>query len=121
MKKAYKVMSIITTILMVLCICSNVFATSVSISNIETKGSMNTSAVSAMEVFGGTILKYITNAAMLISVIMVAVLGIKYMMGSAEEKAEYKKSFIPLLVGAILVFGAATVAKVIIGLAGSFR
>ena len=56
----------------------------------------------------------------LVAVVMIAVLGIKYMMGSAEEKSEYKKSLLPLLVGAILVFGAATVAKVIVGLASSF-
>ena len=120
MKRAYKAISIITTMLMVFCICANVFASTVSIDKIESSGSMDASAVAAMEGFGGTILKYITNAAMLISVIMIAVLGIKYMMGSAEEKAEYKKSFMPLLIGAILVFGAATVAKVIVGLANSF-
>ena len=33
------------------------------------------------------------------------------MMGSAEEKAEYKKTMIPYLVGAILVFAASTIAN----------
>ena len=117
MKKTYKAISVLAIMLMVL--CSSVFAT-VSIDNIESGGTMDGSAVSAMESFGGTIIKYITNAAILISVIMIAVLGIKYMMGSAEEKAEYKKSFMPLLIGAILVFGASTVARIIIGLASSF-
>lgn len=121
MKKAYKVISIITTMLMVLCICANVFASTVSIDKIDSQKTIDASAASSMEKFGGTILGYITNAAILISVIMVAVLGIKYMMGSAEEKAEYKKSFMPLLIGAILVFGAATVAKIFVGLATSFK
>ena len=51
---------------------------------------------------------------------ILAVFGIKYMMGSVEEKAEYKKSLVPLLVGAVLVFGAAAIARIIIGLAESF-
>jgi len=43
--------------------------------------------------------------ASIISVAVLMVLGIKYMMGSVEAKAEYKKTMIPYLVGAILVFG----------------
>ena len=39
------------------------------------------------------------------------------MMGSASEKAEYKKTMIPYLVGAILIFGASAITKVVVGLA----
>lgn len=39
-----------------------------------------------------------------IAVIVIMLIGIKYMLGSVEEKAEYKKSAIPYLVGAMLVF-----------------
>ena len=31
-------------------------------------------------------------------------IGIKYMLGSAEERAEYKKTMLPYFVGAILIF-----------------
>ena len=34
------------------------------------------------------------------------ILGIKYMMGSLEQRAGYKKSMLPLLIGAILLFSA---------------
>lgn len=47
----------------------------------------------------------------ILSVGCLMVLGIKYMMGSAEEKAEYKKTFIPYVIGAILVFGASAFAS----------
>ena len=40
---------------------------------------------------------------------------------SAEEKAEYKKSLLPLVIGAVLVFGAAAIAKVIVALAQNFK
>ena len=48
-----------------------------------------------------------------IAVIILVILGIKYMVGSSEERAEYKKTFIPYIVGAVLVGGAATIANVI--------
>ena len=35
------------------------------------------------------------------------------MMGSAEEKAEYKKTLVPYVIGAGLVFAASTIAGVI--------
>ena len=41
----------------------------------------------------------------LCSVICLIVLGIKYMMGSVEEKANYKKTLIPYILGAIMVLG----------------
>ena len=48
-----------------------------------------------------------------VAVVVLMVLGIKYMMGSAEEKAEYKKTMIPYVVGAILIFGATTIANMV--------
>ena len=46
----------------------------------------------------------------IISIASLVLIGIKYMLGSAEEKAEYKKTMIPYLVGAILVFSASNIA-----------
>lgn len=48
------------------------------------------------------------------SVTVLAILGMKYMIGSAEEKAEYKKTMGPYILGAIMVF-AITNILVIIG------
>lgn len=38
-----------------------------------------------------------------ISVVTLMVLGFKYMIGSVQEKAEYKKTMIPYLIGAVLI------------------
>ena len=35
------------------------------------------------------------------------------MMGSASEKAEYKKTMIPYIVGAVLIFAASNLASMI--------
>ena len=64
-----------------------------------------------------TIIGWLTGIGMAVSVIVLLVLGIKYMIGSAEEKAEYKKTMIPYLVGAVLVFGASAIAQVVYSIA----
>ena len=52
-------------------------------------------------------------AGIIVAIIVLLVLGIKYMMGSAAEKAEYKKTMIPYIVGAALIFAASVFANVI--------
>lgn len=47
------------------------------------------------------------------SVITLAVIGIKYMTGSVEEKAEYKKTMVPYLIGAVLVFATSNLVQAI--------
>lgn len=69
--------------------------------------------------FGQKITSIISTIAIVIAVIVLLILGIKYMIGSASEKAEYKKTMIPYLVGAVLVFGAGAIAKVIVGMAST--
>lgn len=48
-----------------------------------------------------------------ISVIMITMLGIKYLLASVEEKAEIKKSAMPILIGSILLFGAVNLIAII--------
>lgn len=59
------------------------------------------------------ILTIITNIGMILAVLMCAIIGVKYMLGSLEEKAEYKKDMIPYLVGACLLFGITVIVKVL--------
>lgn len=58
----------------------------------------------------------ITTIGVVVAVVVLLVLGIKYMMGSASEKAEYKKTMIPYLIGAVLIFGASAITKVVVAL-----
>lgn len=112
MKKAYKVLSVLMIVLMVVATCTNVFA-KVDVNQIKSDG--NTGADNTIQNIGSTILSIITGVGMVLAVVLVAVLGIKYMMGSTEEKSEYKKSMIPYLVGAVLVFGASAIGKAVVG------
>ena len=68
---------------------------------------------------GSNIAGIIRNVGIVLAVVIIMILGIKYMVGSAEEKADYKKSMIPYLVGAIILFGAAGIAQVVVSLSGN--
>lgn len=63
--------------------------------------------------FGGMLVGILQTAGVVVAVVILLVLGVKYMMGSAEEKSEYKKSMMPYLVGAILIFAATTVTNIV--------
>lgn len=47
------------------------------------------------------------------SVIVLIIIGLKYMMGSLEERAEYKKTMGPYVIGAILVFATTNILGII--------
>ena len=51
----------------------------------------------------GSVLGILMVIGILLYVISLAVLGIKYMMGSLEERADYKKSLVPYIVGIFLL------------------
>ncbi len=59
------------------------------------------------------ILGYIRNIGIILSVIILIVIGIKYMMGSVEEKANYKQTLLPYLIGAVLVFTGSLIPQLI--------
>lgn len=70
---------------------------------------------------GGQIVGIIQVVGIVVAVVILLVLGIKYMTGSAQEKAEYKKTMIPYIIGAILIFAASTIVNVIFNLATSIN
>ncbi len=76
-----------------------------------------TEGTSAVQNMGNNLLGIISTAASVLAVIILIVLGIKYMMGSAEEKAEYKKTLLPYFIGAVFVFGAGIISTVIFNFA----
>lgn len=62
---------------------------------------------------GGTIVNVLSTVGTVIAVAGIMILGIKYMMGSIEEKAEYKKTMIPYLVGCIFIFCIPKIVSII--------
>lgn len=75
------------------------------------------SGAGKLKATAGKIIVLLRNIAAIAAVIILTVLGLKYMIGSTEERAEYKKSFIPLVVGIIVVVAATTIASFLFSLA----
>ena len=77
------------------------------------KDKIDTKDTEDIKDYGGKLLGVIRVIGTIVSVGMIMVLGIKYMIGSAEERAEYKKTLLPYLIGAVLLFAATNIADVI--------
>ena len=60
-----------------------------------------------------TILAYIRNIGIVLSVVILIIIGIKYMLGSTEEKAKYKETLLPYIIGAFLLFTGSLIPKLI--------
>ena len=101
-----KVLSIAMMVVMLLTVVSNV-ALAIDPSTITGTTGAGTQSVTTL---GQQILGIVQTVGSIAAVIVLVVLGIKYMMGSAEEKAEYKKTLIPYIIGAVLIFAASNVA-----------
>ena len=56
-----------------------------------------------------------------VAVIIIIVLGVKYMLGSAEDKSEYKSSMLPYVVGAILIFAGVNIAGMVFNATQSIK
>ena len=61
----------------------------------------------------GQILTIVRIVGMAVAVIMLTILGIKYVAASPNEKADYKKGMTVYVVGAALLFGASALLSVI--------
>ena len=69
---------------------------------------------------GGKITGFIQVIGSVFSLLALVIIGIKYMLGSAEEKADYKKTMIPYIVGCIMVFACTALPKIIYNIAIKF-
>lgn len=108
-KTVTKIIIAIFISLLVISISSSCFALKPS----EITGNSNVSGTTEITNLGNALVGILQTVGIVLSVIVILVIGIKYMMGSAEEKAEYKKTMIPYIVGAALIFTASVFANVV--------
>ena len=119
MKKSIKVIStLLLTIMLVASIAGTVLAVDPNtvLNGLNGNGNVQTNDLTKV---GNNIVTIIQVVGIVIAVIVLLVIGIKYMIGSASEKAEYKKTMIPYIVGAVLIFAGTSLVKVIYSLASS--
>lgn len=112
MLKRKKIIKKIAIIMLILCIAFleyKTFAIKASELNPEYGGIGELNIT--IERFGGSILGFIRNITAISSVILIAFFGLKFMFGSVEQKAEYKKHFMPLIVGMVVVVAGTSIAS----------
>lgn len=114
MKKTNKIIIALCIILTIIMIGVASFAAAIKPSDFEGGTFNNTANVTN---FGRQIVAVVRTVGVLVAVVILLILGIKYMVGSAEEKADYKKSMIPYLVGAVLIFAASAVTGIVYDMA----
>ncbi len=52
--------------------------------------------------------------AVVVAVVIITILGIKYITGSVEMQADIKKTLVPYVIGAFMAFGAFAIWKVVV-------
>ena len=119
MKKAVNVLRVLLIVLMLISIGTTICSAS-GVNPGEIANSLtgtSTPASNDITTIGNKLIGIITTVGVVVAVVVLLILGIKYMMGSAQEKAEYKKTMIPYLVGALLIFGASAITMVVVNVA----
>lgn len=116
MKKSIKIVSVLLIVAMALITLSTSVYAAGDLINSMKPSYTDTGDIAGV---GQKIASIISTVGIVVAVIILLILGIKYMIGSASEKAEYKKTMIPYLVGAVLVFGASAIAKVVVNMAST--
>lgn len=119
MKKSIKVIAtLLLAIMLVTSIAGTVLAVDPNtvLNGLNGNGNVKTNDLTKV---GNNIVTIIQVVGIVIAVIVLLVIGIKYMMGSASEKAEYKKTMIPYIVGAVLIFAGTSLVRVIYSLSTS--
>ena len=113
MKKICKAIFILLIASMLVSVGVPVFAAVTGVSDPSTLTGENVSGTEKITGIGNQIITILTIVGTVVSVVVLIVLGIKYMMGSAEEKAEYKKTMMPYIIGAALIFAASAIAGIL--------
>lgn len=115
--KTIKIVTFLTVAIMLVMTMSTVFAGNTNAkvgtdpSTFNGQGDkIDTTGITA---WSNSIINVVSIVGSAAAIIILIILGVKYMMGSAEEKAEYKKTLLPYIIGAVFVFGASVLTKVI--------
>jgi len=109
-KSIFKIVIILVLVLAILNIC--LIPVMAAIDPNAWKPS-NTVSLGSVGNKAGVVLGVVQVVGIIVAVVALVMIGIKYLTGSAEEKAEYKKTMIPYIIGATMLFAASTLVQII--------
>ena len=113
-KKTIRIISIILLALLFLGFFNYAYAVNVNPEAVITKKEVVES--SELTEKGGKLLGIVSNVGIVLAVVAIMVIGIKFMLGSVEEKAQYKEHMKPYIIGVSLVFCISAILRVIASL-----
>ena len=64
------------------------------------------------------LLGFLQVASGLVAILMIAIVGFNYIISTPDVKEEMKKKMLPIIIGLVLVFGAVSIAKFVLGVVG---
>lgn len=117
MKKSLKIFAVV---LIAMLVVFSVSTSSYADSAKDVIGGINadTNGINSqgMKAIAGRVLGLLQIVSAILAVILVAYLGFKMVLGSANEKADVQKQFIPLIIGVTIVFAATSIANLLLGI-----
>ena len=111
-KMITKVLSIIIISVTIMFSLSNIAFASLNTSSFKPPALTDKDTSAAFQM-GNTIIEVVRIVGVIVAIIGLIAIGIKFMAGSVEQRAEYKKTMIPYLIGCIMIFVITTIIGVI--------
>lgn len=120
MKKSLKIFAVVLMAMLVVFSVST-FSYADSAKDVVTGINANMTGIDSngMKSIAGRVLGLLQIVSAILAVILIAYLGFKMVLGSANEKADVQKQFIPLIIGVTIVFAASSIANLLLGIMGS--
>lgn len=112
-KNVFKIISAILLVLILLSIGMQVYAADITPSKVTEHAKSDNAISTKVFSVSGQILRVVQAVATAIAIIMLIVLAIKYMTASPDGKADIKTTAYIYVVGAFILFGAASILGLI--------
>lgn len=112
MKKVLKISTVLIIIIMLIFISSNTFALYDDLDKYKPSDPTSGEAKEFTDRIS-IILGFVKNIGIITSVISLMIIGVKYILGSVEEKSKYKETLMPWVIGCIILAMGTTLVSVI--------
>lgn len=113
LRKVDKIAKITATILLVVMMLVMVSTSVFADWNVSVTSNTSAQGTGTVTNIGGSVVGIVQVVGYVVAVVMLVIIGIKYITSSPEGKAEVKKTALYYVLGAALIAGAVTVAGVI--------
>lgn len=109
LKKKYKMLIVgLVIIILMFFICNQIYA--IDPTEFKPKDPTQIESQDVLDIVG-VILGTLRNASAVVAVIAIMIMGVKYILGSVEEKANYKETMFPYIIGCIMAVAGTTLVS----------